>query len=296
MKKAKNKQLGLPLGVRLIFLLGALTIGFSIFFFVQSSGRIPPLPRMVFSDDELQHSLQVLKNRVKDFKPQERELEIVKQIEEVHLAETVAASAAMTREELEKKVDQLRGAAALELDASQTRYLLLGDWLAAGFQDAWDEYFSRVSSAIHSKPKFENDPALDHLRLRGGAFLNRIVASDAIDSRGQLRAARIMPEVIFRVRWRRWVGIRVDEQLSRTEMKAYFDFLVAFTRPSAFEKRMKSISEIKKLDGSYDAEIAHAVVLHEAGDDKMAHTLLKKAIEKGRSDSLIKDFARALAP
>ncbi|MCP4680268.1 MAG: hypothetical protein GY854_33205 [Deltaproteobacteria bacterium] len=292
----KQKRFSMPLAMRLAILFGILTVVFFVFFFVQSTGRIPPLPRVVFSDDDLQHSLRALQSRVKGFQPRDKELEMVKQIEEVHLAETSSISDPLMRTGLETKTNQLRQTAALHVDASQTRYLLLGDWMAADFQSAWDEYFSRDLSATSSGVKSENDPMLTRLRMSGGAFLSRIAASEAIDSRGQLRAARIIPEVIFRVRWRRWVGIRVDEQLSRTELKAYFDFLVAFTSPSAFERRMKSISEIKQLDESYDSDIAQSVVLHEAGDDKKAHALLIKAVEKGRNDSLIRDFARAIAP
>jgi hypothetical protein len=136
----------------------------------------------------------------------------------------------------------------------------------------------------------------DEIRRIGGSFAARAVEREVITEVGEIDGPRNLPSVLFRVRWRALAGIDRREGLEPIEWLAHMDFVLAFSRPTSVEARLQAVGEITKIRPDFDAVLARAIVLHEAGRDGDAKALLDDAIGRGRSDETVTDFARALSP
>ena len=74
------------------------------------------------------------------------------------------------------------------------------------------------------------------------------------------------------------------------EEKALYDFTVRFASTRPKKRRLDAIARLKALDPRYDAAIAEARVLYDAGERDAALEILEKASSAGRSDETLDGF------
>ena len=81
---------------------------------------------------------------------------------------------------------------------------------------------------------------------------------------------------------------------STPEKRAFYDFTARFTPSDTPERRLNAVEELTKLDKSYDATIARAMILFQAEKKRAALEALKKARKNGRDDAVLRRFIQFL--
>ncbi len=274
-----------------IVTLTAVAIVVAVYFFISSKGRIPGLPRIGLTDAEQKQVTDALIARIKGFEPHVVEKDLTRQLAGIHRLETMQnPQGAKLKEALAK----FRETASNVIGEDRDRYLLLGDYLAFEFNRALHHFLPAVQRDGFSAVRANNPKMIEEIEIKGGSFLSHARSHGVIRDNGQLVVPQITPQVLFRIRWRHLGGLPIEEALTPVERKAYFGFVVAFTNPLSAKRRMGAIKRLKEMDNSYNDLIARAVVLHESGNDRKAYEELKNAIDQGRSEPEILNFAKAL--
>jgi hypothetical protein len=274
--------------------LGGLALAAAVFLLARRGGQVPPLPRPELGDEQVSVARQELAQRVAGRSPTDDEQKLRELLERLNRAEAGARAAPESVVEVEglvKAVGELASAlAARDLD----RYLEHGDALAVEFDRALERLLEEASRVgMEQARRSEAGTELDRL---GGSFMHRALERGLIGEDGSLAASGLLPQVLFRVRWRSLARIGHREGLSPTEWKAHMDFVLKFSKPSSVEPRLQAIDEIARLEPGFDALLARAIVLHEGGRDDEAYLLLAGAIDSGRGDDAVRSFYRLLAP
>ena len=71
-----------------VFVVIAVGVPVVTYLAVSHRGRIPPAPRVVFTEEEMQRSILDLVTRIKSFKPTDQENALIEDLQEVHMEET----------------------------------------------------------------------------------------------------------------------------------------------------------------------------------------------------------------
>ncbi len=301
-RSVQSGRMGRPRGrrsgfaMRIAVVLAALCIAAAVFRMVSSKGRIPQLPRVVLSATEERTATEALRRRTAAFVPSAQETGLVQLFEQMHRAETERLRKGANDKGPLGEQEAFRQAALQAVSLDESRFLLLGDWLALRFQDAFVKVLAHAQQHGIEAVTTEGSEMMRRLLLSGGTFFFRAVKAGAITPDGKLSASQIAPQVLFRVRWRHLAKVRLDEGFSAAEKKAHFDFVAAFASPVAEQSRVRAVSELKRLDKSYDNTVALGIVLHEAGNDKAAYDVVSKTMKNGRKDTALLEFAKALEP
>jgi hypothetical protein len=275
----------------IITVLSAVILVVGVYYFVSSKGRIPSLPRVHLTADDQNQAIEELLSRIKDYEPNPEEKELALLLTRIHRLETTQKDDGAKLPEVLKLFNE---AASDVIRRDKKRYLLLGDFLASEFAKSFENLLSLARREGFSRMSARDNKKIEEIKIKGGSFLTHARRRGVIGDKGQLHVPRITPQVLFRIRWRHMGGLPIDEELNSQEKRAYFDFVVAFTDPLSIKRRLGAIKRLKETDNSYDDLIARAIVLHESGSDQNAYRELKTAIDQGRTDAEILDFAKAL--
>ena len=273
----------------------ALVAAGATYFLVGRRGNIPPLPRVRFEGDEQVRSLDDLKKRAREFVPTDPEEQLIQKLVEIHKKEIQKQTTSSDENGLRFDLEAFGVEARAFGSQNPARYLLLGDHLAYEFH----ECLNTLLQLLREKTKTGHVPgrlkeAILEVVRTGGVFYERAMRSGAILPDGRLLAPGIAPEVLFRARWRHFGALRADQGFTDVEKRAYFDFLTAFAPPTSVDKRLEAINELAKLTDSFDAVVARAIVLHEAGQTREALNLVKQTLKQGRGDSVLENLENAL--
>jgi hypothetical protein len=275
--------------IRISLLVAAVPImGLVTYKVVSSKGHIPPFPQPTFKSGEAEKSISDSMLRASSFHPTDDELKLVSMLEQLHLAETGEESEEPTMS-VEKRTADLSAALAPAAKKDLTRFLALGDFLATRFDSALKDLLSQKPSTGENRSY-----ALMRVTLFSGAFYTRALRSGLIAPDHTLNGSSALPEILFRYRWRRMGGLPGTVEFSNFEQKALLDFTVRFTDKQNIDRRLKAASDLAVLDKSYDAPIAKALILLDAGQKERAHKTLEQAIAAGRDDTVIDLFQRAV--
>jgi hypothetical protein len=277
-----------------LVLLGVVALAALVFFLARRGGEIPPLPRPGFDDGEVRRSLEELAARAKEVSITDDERTLLEMFEKLNRAETAEPQGPETARQVEGMVKAVGEVALARATRNPERYLRLGDSMAVEFDRALNAVLERARSGGLARA-LESE-AGDDLRRLGGSFVKRAVERELIDDSGEIDGPAHLAQVLFRVRWRAIAGMDRRRGLSPVEWLAHMDFALTFSRPESVELRLQAIDEIQKLGPGFDALLARAIVLHEAGMSGEALALLDEAIAGGRKDEPVLDFARFLTP
>jgi len=292
--EGSRARIGASRSALLIALLAAVVGGVVYLLASRGGGRAPDMPRASFGEDELKASARGLAERAEGFEPDDDERRLIDLLERLNLAETRREPGPETLKEVRGLVGAVTEEARSLAGADRARYLSMGAHLAIRFERALLELLEAARGEGLAALIEASAPRASEARRLGGAFLAEAMDRGLIEDDGRLRGPSILPQVLFRVRWRGFAGVGLQEGLLPVERRAYMDFVAAFSREGSVEVRLQAVEELSSLDPSYDAAIARAVVLHEAGKDWDAHIELEAAIEAGRDDDVVRDFARLL--
>ncbi len=290
-----KKERGATLGI--IVALVAVIAAVGVFFWVRGEGNIPQMPRAHMSKAAQEEATAALRGRIKGFSlyPLEQEMvAILEKINEIEVDDSLGEKE--RREKLEPLLDKFSRKAREQVAVDVSRYLEFGDFLATQFEAALKEVLDEAEKKGLGAILAQRGPAVEELEKKGGSFLDRAIEVGAIGRHGELKTARITPQVLFRVKWRHMGTLSVDTELTPVEQLAYLDFTVRFSKPESLNKRLAAIVALENFDDEYDATIARALVLYEAGKADDAYRELKSAIDAGRQDQEILDFAHELQP
>ncbi len=266
-----------------------------VFLLARSAPRIPPLPRIEMAVDELETSVSGLNDRIAGFAATAEEKALIAILEQLHFSETHSAGAGGELE-IKEQMEAFQASAIRIHRQDQQRYLLLGDFLATGFERSLFEVCAQVATTSGDLSRVDlEDTRWRELRRRGGAFLTRSFRQGLLDRQGGVRGPKIAPRVLYQVRWRQLAGLPGDVGLSVVERKTYYDVLAAFGERSAVDRRLWAVDQLRRLDPRYDAGLARAVVLYEANMRQRARAELRRLLANGRQDSVIDSFERALS-
>jgi hypothetical protein len=256
----------------------------AVVFFAARCGEkpLPEMPRARFDEAEIGAALTALGARAGRVVPRGDEDRLVVEMQALHVAEAAALRGEETRARSAALYDTFRKTAAAVAKADRGRYVLLGEKLAL-------ELGAAMGPLLEAARR-EGTPAViarDGAELRrvvdaGGTFVFKAVERGLIDGRGEIRGARLLPEVLFRKRWCGAVGLVDAEGFSDVERRAELDFTVAFT--TDIEQRLRAVDALAALDHAYDAVVAKALLLHAAGRDAEARRIVEEAVGKGRDD------------
>jgi len=289
----KGGSSGRRRGLALV-LVGAVALAALVFALARREGAAPPLPRPVFTEAEVRAALDDLRERAATVSVTDDERVLITMFEELGRAEAAAPAGPEDAQQVEGMVKAVGEVARARAVRNLERYLRLGDLLAVEFDRALGEVRAEAQrSDLEAALRSE---AGDRLQQLGGSFARRAAERGLIREDGTIDGPVLLPEVLFRVRWRALAGLDRREGLSPLEWRAHMDFVLSFSKPSSVEARLQAIDEIAALEPGFDTLIARTVVLHEAGKDGEALTLLNEAIAGGRTDEPITGFARLLNP
>jgi hypothetical protein len=273
---------------------GALALAALVYLLARRGGEVPDLPRPRFADAEVSEALRELAARAARATVTDDERALIGMIEELNLAETAEQVGPETAVQVEGMVKAVGEVARARAARNLERYLRLGDSLALEFDGALEAVLA--GARREGLVRAMRSEAGAELKRIGGSFAARAVERGVITDSGEIDGPQLLPSVLFRVRWRALAGVDRREGLAPVEWLAHMDFVLAFSKPSSVEARLQAIGEISRLQPEFDALLARAVVLHEAGRDGDARALLDEAIDRGRSDESVADFVRSLSP
>ena len=260
----------------------------TVFVIVKEIAEVPPLPRASFDLKELQEAILTLEAKGKSITPTSEEEALIGTLEKVHTAELSK----------EKTAHDLASAYRVQAESimlsDKDRYLKLGDRQAWKFSVAFTDVLMLMKNKGIKEVLRDRGEAIKKLNLLGGTFLSRALKWNIIDVRGHLDAPSLLPAVLFKRRWRAMVGIRDLEGLTPLEMRVDRDFVVRFSRKSAYKERVRAINALARLDSSYDALVAKAVVLFEGNRIEEALSLLKSSGRAREGDQTVESFIRFL--
>ncbi len=274
-----------------IFVLIAIAVPMATYLGVSRQGHIPPLPSPSFSADQMRQAMIHLTEQAKRFSPTEEENGWMERLQEIHLEETGPQNDPSTAAHLRRMMTQLEKSLVTAADADRDRYLLMGDALAYRFHEA-------LLSLLRAQRKSnveENLSALQSQVIRfGGSFYSTALARDVITREGDMRVPTITPQVLFRYRWRKMAELNPTEAFSIIEKIVLYDFIVRFNSTSPLSRRLEAADSLSQLDKSYDALVAKARLLLDAGEKAPAMALLKSKTNRRTNDPVIKRFIAAL--
>lgn len=280
-----------------IVALVALVAAAGVFFWVRGEGDLPQMPRAHISKAEQDEAVEALLGRIKGFAMYPLEQEMVTILEKINNVEVDdSLSEDQRREKLEPLLAQFNRKAREQIIVDVSRYLEFGDYLAMRFEEALQKVLDEASQKGLGAVLAEGGPSVRELEAKGGSFLDRAVEVGAIGPDGELRAAKIAPQVLFRVKWRHMGSLSVDTEFTPVEQLAYLDFVVRYSKPESLNKRLSAIVALANFDDDYDATMARALVLYQAEKKADAYTELKSAIDEGRQDPEILEFAHEIQP
>ncbi|MBW2530649.1 MAG: hypothetical protein JRI55_04170, partial [Deltaproteobacteria bacterium] len=240
-------------------------------------------------------ALDKLSARLADHQLDDNDSALRAQMEKLHLSETTRAGA-VDDDELKSLFLEYQRAAQAHSRRDERRYLLLGDAIGLDLHRAFEAMIARF--AKRGLPTADEPPPAEvrEVERLGGAFLSRMVERGYVRPDGSLSGSPLIPEVLFRVRWRMIAHFEPLLGLTAVERRAYHHFVMASTAPADLPRRLAALEKLSQLDESYDTELARAVLLHEAGKDQRAAEVVRKAMADGRQDDrVLSRFARALA-
>lgn len=273
----------------------AAAVAGAVFFAVRSGEKpLPEMPRARFSAPEVDGALTGLRARAARFVPTGDERHLAGEMRSMHLAEVGASLGAERRERSRAQLDAFRKSAAALAGSDRERFVGLGEKLAVELQDATEAFLLFASKEGLDAALAGPGEALDRVVAAGGLFVRRSAERGLIGPGGRLEGPRLLPEVLFRRRWCGAVGLEGSERFSAVEERAALDFTAAFTTNA--DSRLRAIDALEKLDPSYDALVARALVLHAAGATADARALVERGIASGRTDRAIGMLRDALAP
>ncbi len=277
--------------IRMVAVLVMVGIALLVYLRITSSPRMPEFPRCAISQNRANQVIQSLRARTAGFEPSAKEKELIHLLQRVHQLEAGDPSAAES-DELVQKLSMVRFQSERLTGVSLDRYLKLGDHLAVNFHDALETYLLlvRANPGGHS----DSDSAAASVIDRSGAFLKLALKRGAISPDGTMHMSPITPQVLFRVRWRSLANLRLDMDLKSPEKSAYFDFKAKFADKKNLKSRITAIAELTRTCPAYDATIARAMAMYQAGNKERAKKELENAIEKGRGTPQIKQLLRTL--
>jgi hypothetical protein len=265
--------------------IGVILAGLAVAVFFAARGRerpLPEMPRAVFGDAEIGTALASLRSRAERVVPRGDEVRVVADMRALHVAEAAALRGAEPKDRGAALFDAFRKTAAALATADRERYLLVGEKLALELQAALGPLLEAARRdgmpAILSGGGAELRRVVD----AGGTFVFKAAERGVIDPRGEIRGARLLPEVLFRKRWCGAVGMAGAERFGGVERRAELDFVAAFT--TDVQQRLRAIDALAAMDRSYDGVVARALVLHGAGRDAEARRILEEAARTGRDD------------
>ncbi|HUT79165.1 MAG TPA: hypothetical protein VM285_15815, partial [Polyangia bacterium] len=147
-----------------------------------------------------------------------------------------------------------------------------------------------------ARARVEQRESAKEIERLGGSFLERAVERGLLGEDGRLDGPAFLPEVLFMTRWRGLAGQSRVLGLAPLELRAYLDFVVAFSSHDAVALRLEAVESLAALDPAYDAVLARALVLYQGGRADEAHAVLMAAIRAGRDDPAVERFARFISP
>jgi hypothetical protein len=276
---------------RIVFFLSVLVLMAAIYLWVDQKGLIPQLPRIEVTVPQEIEVMTNLSSRLEGFRPSDEENLLMEDLISIHRLETENPSDGKL---LKKALDKFRKKVGGFLQKDAKRYLLLGDFLAIDFNRSLKEILKKVGQSNLKSLLAKDKGLLDEVNQKGGSFFRLALDRNLIRGDGELNGSKIVPLVLFRIRWRHMGKISMTRGLGKVEQKAYYDFVAAFSRPSNIRKRLSAVKNLKELDSSYDNVIAAALVYHEGGRSEDAYNVLKKARAHDTRNTDLQEFMKAL--
>ncbi|MDJ0766210.1 MAG: hypothetical protein QNJ97_24725 [Myxococcota bacterium] len=282
--------------VRIAMVSLAVVLGVGVYVFIDQRGHIPPLPRVVLPAAAQDEALAQLISRTKGFTPDAHDLRLVDALKSLCRVESNSAARGDATGELAEHISAFSKLATDRAEQNRARYLLLGDHLAVAFHTSLASVLAEIRSrGGGDTADVKGLDGMDQVLALGGGFLNRAINRGVITSDGRLDAPRIGPQVVFRVRWRHFAELQLDLGLTSVDRQAYLDFIIAYANPDAMSRRLKAVWALKQLNPTYDAVLARAVVMHQAGENERARETLQTAVKDGYARD-VSSFVRALEP
>jgi hypothetical protein len=283
----------------LIVFFAAVGLLATVFGIVKSKGRIPTMPRIGIDEKAEKKIIDRILVTASEFKPNEREKELVEQLYELHMAETQGGDRELSREKLENLTLLFRKEARALAQENEERYLLLGDVVATRFYQTLQLAIQRMLSvkeqgSSKDKPLVDDTELMKKVHKYCGAFFMRAMESGMIATNGEMNTAQIAPLVLFRFRWRRFGRIDQEKGFENVEIRALYDFMAVFSPSTAVIKRLDSVKQLTRLDPQFDEAMARAVIMYESGQPEKALDILNESIKSGHDSTGVKEFARAL--
>jgi hypothetical protein len=295
MKRSRGKA-GSParkaLAAVLLFALAALPV----FLLTRAgAGEAPPMPRASFPAEEARSAVESLRARAAACRPEQPDGELERLLADLGRLEAGVDPGPHRGEEVARAMKAFSEVAQGRVAQDREHYLGLGDRLAERFGRAVDRLLEAARREGLARARAADRETVDEIERLGGSFLSRAVERGVIGEDGSLGGPAFLPEVLFLTRWRALAGLDRELALTPLERRAHLGFLAAFSSPAAVSLRLEAVQALGALDPAYDALLARAVVLHEAGRDVEAHAVLMAAIEAGRDDPAVVRFARLLS-
>lgn len=276
-----------------VFVLVAIAVPMATYLGVSRQGHAPPLPHPSFSAEQMREAMTRLTERARGFSPTEEEKGWMEDLQALHMEETGPQTDPSDVARLEGMMGQLEKSLTAQANADKSRFLLMGDVLAVRFHEA----LVSLLRAHRNNGDKRNLTALQAQVTRfGGSFYRTALSRGVITPQGNLRVPEITPQVLFRYRWGKMAALNPEETFSVIEKKALYDFIVTFNASAPLSRRLEAADNLSRLDTSYDAIVAKAHVLLDAGDKTKAIALLKAKMNQRAHDPVIQRFITALDP
>ncbi len=272
-----------------ILLAGAvlLAVGAAVFVLARTDSVRPlTMPRASFTPEEIDAAMADLENSAADIVLTGQEKEIAAVLAELHGLEVANAQPdAGTGGKVLELMDVFRSKARALHDAKPERFLELGKRLALDFHGALTDLLEIASEHGLQRTLEAGGEPVEQVVRTGGAFVKKAVEVGLIDDKGVLHAPKLLPQVLFMRRWFGMAGLGSQTRFSKTEQRADYDFVIAFSTPGQVRGKLRAIDKLKDLESGYDDDLAKILVLRQAGRGDEARALVEEAVKKrGRDD------------
>jgi hypothetical protein len=285
----ERRRSKLPAVLAVVAAIGAAV---AVYCITSSKRPLPAMPRASFDSAEIDAALGALRSRAQAFSPNAEERRLMDEVRSLHLSEVAATRGKEPQERSRGLLDTVRKDSVSLAGADRGRFVALGEKLAVAMQDEIEAFLEvgrrQGMEAALSQPS----EALDRVLTAGGLFLFKALERGVVGERGELRGPRLLPEVLFRKRWCGAIGLEGEARFAPVEERALLDFTAVFTKD--VDERLKAIDSLSRRDRSYDAEVARALVLLQAGRAAEAKGAVDRAVKAGRVDHAVEALREAV--
>ena len=174
------------------------------------------------------------------------------------------------------------------------RFFRVGDSLAVAFEQALHRVLALAKTQGLSAVIQANGPEIQGLYKLSGSFFAHFLRRGIVAEDGTLSVDGAVPQILFRRRWRVLGGTAHRQDFLEIESLIDLNFVLHHTAPTQSALRLAAIRRIQGIDTNFDAELARALVLHEAGRIEEAHAIAAALQQARPQDRSIARYAAHL--